>query len=103
VKLLWRAVALIFAALAVAFAVANRQPVVISLSPVPASVELPLYLLVLGALALGTAIGGTGNWLAGGGGRRAARVKRRQAAALEREVVSLREGRALAETKRDVS
>ncbi len=102
-KLLWRAVALIFAALAVAFAIANRQPVVISLSPVPASVELPLYLLVLGALALGAAIGGTGNWLAGGGGRQAARAKRRQAAALEREVVALREGRALPDPRHHVS
>jgi uncharacterized integral membrane protein len=100
---LWRAVALIFAALAIAFAVANRQPVTVSLSPIPASVELPLYLLVLGALALGAVMGGTGNWLAGGGGRRAARAKRRHAAALEREVVALREGRALADPKRDVS
>jgi uncharacterized integral membrane protein len=103
VKLLWRAAALIFAALAVAFAVANRQPVAVSLSPIPASVELPLYLLVLGALAFGAAIGGIGNWIAGGGGRRVARANRRQAAALEREVVELREGRALTEPKPDAS
>ncbi len=101
VKLLWRAAALIFAAIAVAFAVANRQSVSISLSPIPANFELPLYLLVLGVLALGAAFGSLSNWLTTGGRRRAARASQRQAAALEREVVELREGRALARPRRD--
>lgn len=89
-----RALALVLAGLAVVFAIANHGSVAVSLSPLPFVVEMPLYLLLLLALAVGAIIGGAGNWLSTGGGRRAARQTRQRAQALEREVGELRESRA---------
>ncbi len=41
------------------FAVANRAPVTVSLWPFPFEVSLPLFMAVLGALALGLILGTT--------------------------------------------
>jgi uncharacterized integral membrane protein len=46
------------ALMAVAFAVANRAPVVVSLDPLPLRLDLPLYLVVFLALAVGLILGG---------------------------------------------
>jgi uncharacterized integral membrane protein len=43
--------------LAVAFAVANRAPVVVSLDPLPIRLALPLYLVVFAALFVGLILG----------------------------------------------
>lgn len=51
------------ALLVVLFAVANRQPVALELWPVPGAVELPIYLAVLGALAVGLVVGAAVVWL----------------------------------------
>ena len=89
-----RALAAAFAVVAITFALANRAPVAVSLSPLPAVVELPLYLLVLGALAAGVAAGGAASWLAAGRRRRAGRATRRRLVATERELVDARTRRA---------
>lgn len=46
----------------VAFAVANRQPATISLWPLPWDLSVPVFLAVLGALAIGALIGGAVVW-----------------------------------------
>lgn len=96
-----RALALVLAGLAVVFAIANHGPVAVSLSPLPFVVEMPLYLLLLLALAVGAVIGGAGNWLGAGRGRRAARQTHHRAQALEREVGALRESRAVVAREAD--
>lgn len=76
------------------FAVANRQVTDVSLAPFPASLEIPVYLLVLAALALGVVVGGGSHWFAAGSQRRRARHDRRKLAAVERERDELKERRA---------
>jgi uncharacterized integral membrane protein len=71
----------------IAFAVANRQIVTVSLDPFSASapaasLTLPLFALVIVLLIVGVVIGGTAVWLRHGRWRRAARR-------LEREVKEL--------------
>lgn len=78
------------ALLVVLFAVANRQPVALELWPLPWSVALPVYLVVLGALALGLVVGAAAvsmSLLAAG--RRAALEKRR-AESLARQLAAAR-------------
>jgi uncharacterized integral membrane protein len=97
VRVLLKALAGAFAILAVVFALANREPVTVALSPLPVGVDLPLYLLVLLALVVGVAIGGASGWLAAGRRRRAARESRREAAALRRDLDDLKQARPPAE------
>ncbi|MBI5163625.1 MAG: DUF1049 domain-containing protein [Magnetospirillum sp.] len=81
---------LLIAVAAVIFAVANRHEVRLELWPLPWSVDLPLYLLVLVPLALGLAVG----MAVGGIGRRAARrharAERLRADALARQIDAAR-------------
>lgn len=79
----------------VLFAVANRAPVRISLDPLSRdtpqfAVDLPLFAVVLIALAAGILIGGFASWLAQGKHRKAARHNRREAEALRSETQMLR-------------
>jgi uncharacterized integral membrane protein len=72
--------------IAVAIAVANRHRVTFSLDPFaeadPAlSIDLPLFWLLFGALAIGVILGGLATWLRQGKWRKAAR---RDHAELER-------------------
>lgn len=83
------------ALLVVLFAVANRGPVRVSLDPIsrdaPAlAFDLPLFAVVLAALAVGILIGGFASWLAQGKHRKAARFNRREAEKLRSEAQSLR-------------
>lgn len=78
------------AALIVAFAVANRQRVSISLDPFASGQDaafttrpVPLFLVLFGVLILGVIIGGVAGWLRHGGYKRTAKR-------LDREVVRLR-------------
>ena len=61
----------------VAFAVANRQAVTVSLDPLgdtpAASLSMPLFMLILGLLIAGIVIGGVASWLGQGKWRGAAR------------------------------
>ena len=74
------------AAVAASFAVANRTPATLSLWPLPFEIELPLYVAVLGALALGGVLGAAASWLSAGKFRRRARIEARKARSLEREL-----------------
>lgn len=79
----------------VLFCIANRQVVRVSLDPLSRdapllSYDLPVFVIVLGALAAGILIGGTASWLAQGKYRKAARLNRREAERLRDETETLR-------------
>jgi uncharacterized integral membrane protein len=79
----------------IAFAVANRQIVTVSLDPFssehPASsLTLPLFALILVLLIAGVVIGGVAAWLRQAQWRRVARRLEREAEMLRGEVASLR-------------
>jgi hypothetical protein len=80
----------------VAFAVANRQRVVVSLDPFdqahPAlSVALPLFALILVLVIGGVVVGGVAAWLRQGKWRRAARLAEAEARELRAEVSRLKQ------------
>jgi uncharacterized integral membrane protein len=81
----------------IAFAVANRQVVTVSLDPFspehPASsLTLPLFVLVIGLLIAGVLIGGVASWLRHAKWGRIARRLEREVEELRREAASLRRG-----------
>jgi hypothetical protein len=81
-----------------ALAVVNRKPVTLVLDPLGGTdprlaFESPLFLLLLGAFALGLIVGGVATWFGQGKWRQAARTRaqeastwRRQASRLEKEL-----------------
>lgn len=75
---------------AVIFAIANREAVKLDLWPLEISIQAPLFILVLGSVAVGLFAGGVAVWFSGGHTRRQARAARRQVAELERELANLR-------------
>jgi uncharacterized integral membrane protein len=87
----WMALALV-ALVLVLFAVSNREAVSVALWPLPAVVELPLYLVVLGTLVLGFFVGQLVTWVGGWRWRREARRSRERIAMLERELEAERAG-----------
>lgn len=95
-KAFFKALVLVPVALVVVlFAVANRAPVRVSLDPISRDVpalafDLPLFAVVLAAIAVGILIGGFASWLAQGKHRKAARLNRREAEKLRSEAQSLR-------------
>ncbi len=95
-KAFFKALVLVPVALIVVlFSVANRGPVRVSFDPVsrdaPAlAYDLPLFAVILAALAIGILVGGFAAWLAQGRHRKAARVNRREADKLRSEAQSLR-------------
>jgi len=93
-KLLARVLFLLFILAGVLVAVSNRQPVELSLWPLPHLVVLPLYLLVIGLLLLGVLAGLGLGWVSGRHHRRRAREASGEAARLDREVQRLREATA---------
>ena len=72
------------------FAVANRQPVDVGLWPLPWTLQLPLYLQVLGGVAVGLLAGVSLSWIGSAGLRARARASRRRVRELERDVARLR-------------
>ena len=76
-------------AVAVIFAVANRAPASVDFWPLPWIVDLPVYLLVLGALVLGFFIGAGVAWLSAGKRRRQTRRLRERSDALARQLAEL--------------
>jgi uncharacterized integral membrane protein len=89
-KFLSRALFLLFLLLGVLIAVSNTERTELSLWPIPHTVVLPLYLLVLAVLLLGVLAGLGLGWWAGRHQRRNARSRRREVQRLEREVEELR-------------
>jgi uncharacterized integral membrane protein len=95
-KAFFKALVLVPVALIVVlFSVANRSPVRVSFDPIsrdaPAfALDLPLFAVILAAIAVGILIGGFASWLAQGKHRKAARVNRREADKLRNEAQSLR-------------
>src|SRR5438552_3022559 len=81
----WIFVLIVALALAL-FAVSNRETVSLGFWPVPFLVEIPLYVAVLAALALGFLIGELAAWIAGHRWRREARRRARRIASLEGEL-----------------
>jgi uncharacterized integral membrane protein len=83
------------AILIIAFAVANRHVVTVSLDPFGASspsaaITLPLFALIIAVLIIGVLIGGAAAWLEQGAWRRTARRLQREASDLRREIASLK-------------
>jgi len=72
------------------FAVANRQTVALELWPLPWSVTLPLYLAVLGALAIGLMAGAAAVSIACLAARRRAAQEKRRADSLARQLAAAR-------------
>lgn len=83
----------IITVLVTVFAVINRNNVSVSWSPFPAddSISLPLYVVVLCAMALGFMIGAGAVWMNSGSLRREKRRQKREIKILEREVDTLKE------------
>ena len=73
-----------------AFAVTNREAVSLELWPLPFVVTVPVFLVILAAMAVGLAIGALATWLSAGIQRREMRRRGRRIAALESEVQPLR-------------
>jgi uncharacterized integral membrane protein len=79
------------AVLLVAFAVANRQSVQLSFDPMNVSdpafaVQLPMFVLVFAAMAVGLVLGGIATWFSQGKHRKLARQKNKEAAKWQFEV-----------------
>lgn len=95
-KAFFKALVLVPIALAVVlFSVANRGPVRVSFDPISrdapvVAFDVPLFAVVLAALAVGVLIGGFAAWLAQGKHRKAARRNRREAESLRDETRMLR-------------
>jgi uncharacterized integral membrane protein len=96
-KSFFKALILVPVALAIVlFAVANRAPVRVSFDPISRDVpvlafDVPLFAIVLAAIAIGVLLGGFASWLAQGKHRKAARRNRREAEALRGETQMLRQ------------
>ena len=89
-KILSRALFLLFVLFGVLMAVSNSQPVQLALWPLPHIIVMPVYLLVVGLLLLGVLAGLGVGWWAARHHRRRAREAGSEAARLEREAVRLR-------------
>lgn len=80
------------------FAISNRAPVDLELWPLPATVTLPGYVVVLVPLAIGLIVGVALTWMAAGRHRKLARQRGRKLEALLEEIKGYR---AKAETERE--
>jgi lipopolysaccharide assembly protein A len=90
IKLLRILLGLIGLVVVVAFAVANRMPVAVSLAPLPIVLELPVYGVFLLGLVLGGLLGGIALWLGSTRYRWRARRLRNQVGALESQMAVLK-------------
>jgi uncharacterized integral membrane protein len=90
-RFLARLFALAFALFAILFAAANHGEVTLRLWPLPYVATLPIYVAVLGAVALGFLAGALALWPSLHRWRRASRREARTIAALEQKTARLRE------------
>jgi uncharacterized integral membrane protein len=95
-KSFFKALVLVPVALAIVlFSVANRASVQVSFDPISLdnpvlAYQVPLFAVVLLALALGVLIGGFASWIGQGRHRKAARRNRKEAETLRNETQMLR-------------
>ncbi|MBI1203658.1 MAG: DUF1049 domain-containing protein [Rhodopseudomonas sp.] len=94
-KIVTVVVVLPLAAIIIAFAVANRQPVTVSFDPLsttdPAyAATLPLFIMIFVLVIVGVIVGGVASWLRQGQWRRAARKAESENRALHHELAALR-------------
>ena len=83
----WSIIALL-AIVLVIFAVSNRAVVEVTFWPLPATLEAPLYLVVVLTLLVGFLGGEIVAWIGGRRWRREARARGRRLEALERELAA---------------
>ncbi len=76
----------------IAFAIANRGDVVVSLDPLPWAFAAPLYVVAMGSVFVGLLAGAAAAWSSGHKWRRVARDKRREAERLAAELGQRRSG-----------
>ncbi len=69
-----------------AFAIANRHGVTLSLDPTPFSIQAPLYGFIFAGIFVGLVAGGLISWLRAGGCRRQLRQEKRNIRRLESEL-----------------
>jgi putative membrane protein len=86
VKMLRLLLGLVALIVIIAFAIANRAPLDVSLFPLPGTVELPVYGVFLLGLVIGVLVGGIGVQLGTIPKRREARRARNRAWALENQL-----------------
>jgi uncharacterized integral membrane protein len=89
-RLLWWIVLVLVAVVLILFAISNRESVSLELWPLPAVVEMPLYLMMLGTLLIGFVVGELAAWVGSWRWRREARRSRDRIAMLERELAAER-------------
>ena len=82
----------------VVFAIANREPVMVNFWPFGITLEMPLFMLALGLLALGALFGGLLMWIPLLRWRARARARERRVAELESRL-DLARGSVDAETR----
>ena len=77
----------------IAFALANRQPVMLNFNPFASTevlaatgMPVPLYVVIFGVLLVGVILGGIATWFAQGAHRRDERRFRRETERLHREL-----------------
>jgi uncharacterized integral membrane protein len=83
----------------IVFGIANREPVVVDLWPLPLSFEAPLVLVIFFSFVAGFLIGALIMWFSAGRYRRRAREARNRVAQLEYDVRVLQHDKARAEAK----
>ena len=87
-RTVWRLLLLLAALVVIVFAVSNRAEVSLGLWPLPAAVQAPVYLDVIGGLVFGFILGELAAWVAGRHWRRELRECQRRVATLERELAA---------------
>ena len=97
VRLVYWAVTMLVAVVLALFVVANRQGVQLALTPFTDPVWLPLWTVVVAALAIAFLVGNLVGWLGARRWRRETRFLRRRVATLERDLAA-RDGQLRAAT-----
>ena len=85
------AFSILLAAAVIAFALANREPVFVILSPVHSPVEIPLFLLALSGAVIGFVAGGLMIWLNGSTIRQERRAQKKVLKTLEKKLADTEE------------
>ena len=74
----------------VVFSLSNRSIVLIKFSPLPFTIEAPIYLVLMSILFIGVLLGGVGMWLSGLGKRHVVRSQNRRLRSLEAKLAEER-------------
>jgi uncharacterized integral membrane protein len=74
----------------IAFAIANRHQVTLSLDPLPYAFELPLFTVAFAGILIGLCVGGFAAWMRAGRWRQRARQEHRLASQLSRDLETSR-------------